>query len=183
MKRGNRVPDELACLTDPSRYRILSVLIEGDFCVTEIAARVGLSQSCTTRHLQVMQRARVLTRTRLGKRVLFRVREGDPELERLLELVTLLRPLHSEASPPSRPAVVPRARAPKVWVPRAHRRPVTGTGGPASNTIPLSIPRSGDEVSVPPAVPASPADSARAVEDEAESVPAGATTDLEDYLL
>jgi predicted transcriptional regulator len=56
----------LACIAEPSRYRVLMALAEGDRCVTEVAAAVGLSQSCTTRHLQTLQRAGVLERVREG---------------------------------------------------------------------------------------------------------------------
>ena len=44
----------LACLGDSSRFRIVLSLLERELCVTELAAQVELSQSCTTRHLQYM---------------------------------------------------------------------------------------------------------------------------------
>lgn len=74
-----------ATIGDPSRFRVLHVLLEGDFCVSEIAERVGLSQSCTTRHLQVLQREGIAVRTRSGKKVIFRAADGPPELSRLIE--------------------------------------------------------------------------------------------------
>src|SRR5206468_4539206 len=101
MNELGRITARLACLADPSRYKVLSLLVAGDYCVTEIAAGVGLSQSCTTRHLQILQRAGVLTRTRMGKRVLFRIREGDAELDRMLELVILRSPLETAPVSPN----------------------------------------------------------------------------------
>jgi DNA-binding transcriptional ArsR family regulator len=74
-----------ATIGDPSRFKVLHVLLEGDFCVSAIAARIGLSQSCTTRHLQVLQREGVAVRTRVGKKVIFRVADGPPEMARLIE--------------------------------------------------------------------------------------------------
>ena len=195
---SQRFPVVLACLTDPSRYRALAVLLEGDFCVSEIAARIGLSQSCTTRHLQTMQRAGVLTRTRVGKRVLFRIREADPELGRLLELVALRRPLESAAPPPPRlPAREPTLKSPH-WAPRARRRLAANAGGEVANAVPLAAPVQPDPITHAPEVPATPSDTTQTVVATADPVPPAsadpvppgpadpvppATAELEDYLL
>lgn len=74
----------MACLGEESRFRLVQALIGGARCVTELATEVGLSQSCTTRHLQALERRRVVRRTRDGKRVLYRIREDDPGLLPLL---------------------------------------------------------------------------------------------------
>lgn len=89
MHSDDRIQRLLACLGDPSRFRVLAVLAEGDHCVTEIARRVGLSQSCTTRHLQVLLREDVVVRTRVGKRVLFRIADNDPRVTGILEWALL----------------------------------------------------------------------------------------------
>jgi len=54
----------LACLGDPSRFRMVALLAGGDRCVTDIAREVRLSQSCTTRHLQVLLRHAIVSRVR-----------------------------------------------------------------------------------------------------------------------
>ncbi len=74
----------MACLGEESRFRLVQALIGGARCVTDLAAAVGLSQSCTTRHLQALERRRVVSGTREGKRVLYRIREDDPGLLPLL---------------------------------------------------------------------------------------------------
>jgi ArsR family transcriptional regulator len=74
----------MACLGDASRFRIVSALLPGPRCVTELATEVRLSQSCTTRHLQALERRGVVCGTRDGKRVLYRLRAERPELEPLL---------------------------------------------------------------------------------------------------
>jgi DNA-binding transcriptional ArsR family regulator len=76
--------DLMACLGEESRFRLVQALIGGARCVTDLAAAVGLSQSCTTRHLQVLERRRLVTGKRDGKRVLYRIREDDPGLMPLL---------------------------------------------------------------------------------------------------
>ena len=76
----------LACLGEESRFRLVQALIGGARCVTDLAAEVGLSQSCTTRHLQSLERRKLVTGKRDGKRVLYRIREDDPGLLPLLGL-------------------------------------------------------------------------------------------------
>src|SRR5262245_52080619 len=79
----------LACLGDRSRFRMVVALAEGDRCVTEIARAVQLSQSCTTRHLQVLLRHSIVSRIRQGKRVCFRLCDDDPAMASLLEWALL----------------------------------------------------------------------------------------------
>jgi ArsR family transcriptional regulator len=74
----------MACLGDPSRFRLVQALIGGARCVTDLAAEVGLSQSCTTRHLQALERRNVVRGTRDGKRVLYRIRDDRPDLMPLI---------------------------------------------------------------------------------------------------
>jgi ArsR family transcriptional regulator len=82
----------LACLSDPSRFSLVTTLLEGPRCVTELATMVGLSQSCTTRHLQILERAGIVAGERRGKRVLFglesALRDDHPVLRWVLESET-----------------------------------------------------------------------------------------------
>jgi len=73
----------LACLGDESRFRVMLELVRGDRCVTDLAERVGLSQSCTTRHLQVLEREGLVRSARSGKRVFFSV-STEPRVVSLL---------------------------------------------------------------------------------------------------
>jgi DNA-binding transcriptional ArsR family regulator len=85
MVNANPQPRELmACLGDASRWRLVEVLRAGPLCVTELAAGVRLSQSCTTRHLQALRRGGIVERRRVGKRVLFSLRSDDPAVAGLL---------------------------------------------------------------------------------------------------
>ena len=85
----------LACLGDPSRFRIVLSLLEADRCVTELAGEVGLSQSCTTRHLQFLERVGIVRGDRQGKRVMFRLRSDRPRVLELLAWVTETPPAGS----------------------------------------------------------------------------------------
>lgn len=74
----------MACLGDASRFRLVQALCGGARCVTDLASEVGLSQSCTTRHLQALERRRVVCGARDGKRVMYRLCHEEPALGRLL---------------------------------------------------------------------------------------------------
>jgi len=84
----DRSRDLLACLGDPSRFRLVLALLGGELCVTELAVRVGLSQSCTTRHLQYLGREGLVRGVRQGKRVVFQLRSDRARVRDLLAWVT-----------------------------------------------------------------------------------------------
>ncbi len=73
-------------LGEPSRQAILRALAPGSRCVTDLASEIGLSQSCTTRHLQALERERIVRRTRSGKRVLYELRTDETLVADLLQL-------------------------------------------------------------------------------------------------
>jgi DNA-binding transcriptional ArsR family regulator len=74
----------LACLGVSSRFRLVRALAAADRCVGELAEEVGLSQSCTTRHLQALERVGLVKGRREGRRVRFRLRADAPGLGELL---------------------------------------------------------------------------------------------------
>lgn len=78
----------LACLGDSSRFRLVRTLVAGERCVTDLALDVGLSQSCTTRHLQALQREGLVWGERSGKRVLYRLRSDAADFRELLGWVS-----------------------------------------------------------------------------------------------
>lgn len=84
---GDRARGLFACLGEASRYRIVATLSAGERCVSELARDVALSQSCTTRHLQALERVGLVAGVRQGKRVVFRLRTDDPRVGGLLEWI------------------------------------------------------------------------------------------------
>ena len=74
----------LACLGVASRFRLVRALAVADRCVGELAEAVGLSQSCTTRHLQALERVGLVKGHREGRRVRFSLRAEAPGLSGLL---------------------------------------------------------------------------------------------------
>lgn len=77
----------LACIGDQSRFRLAMRLAFGPGHVSELASDIGLSQSCTTRHLQAMERAGLLDRQRDGKRVVYRLKREERVIASILEWI------------------------------------------------------------------------------------------------
>src|SRR5262245_25796000 len=76
----------LAVLPPPRRFQLMLLLLSGPVrSVSQLAKAVRLSQSCTTRHLQALQRSGLVRRERDGKRVLFRPAPRDATTRAVLE--------------------------------------------------------------------------------------------------
>jgi len=73
----------LACLGVRSRFQVVATLLKGARCVSDLAHEIGLSQSCTTRHLQALQGEGIVSGERDGKRVMFKLRD-DPRIASLI---------------------------------------------------------------------------------------------------
>jgi DNA-binding transcriptional ArsR family regulator len=56
-----------SALADPTRRAILASLAEGDATVTELTAPLSISMPAVSRHLKVLERATLISRTRTGK--------------------------------------------------------------------------------------------------------------------
>jgi DNA-binding transcriptional ArsR family regulator len=82
-----RTQGMLACLAVPSRFRLVRAIAEADRCVGELAISVGLSQSCTTRHLQALERAGLVKGRRDGRRVRFSLVADAEDSRDVLDLV------------------------------------------------------------------------------------------------
>lgn len=72
-------------LGDPSRLRVLNVLLSGEFSVQELVAATGLSQTATSRQLAVLRAARLVDRRVQGKNAIYRV--VDPTVSELCRIV------------------------------------------------------------------------------------------------
>lgn len=87
--RPDRLRGALATLAAPRRFDLLVLMLSGeDRSVSQLAEAVGLSQSCTTRHLQALARAGLVKGVRDGKRVVFRIAPRDAEARTVLASVS-----------------------------------------------------------------------------------------------
>lgn len=75
-----------AALAHPHRIEILELIAQGERSVEDLAGRIGLSLSNTSRHLQVLRRARLAAPRREGKNMFY-------SLVSETEMVTLLASL------------------------------------------------------------------------------------------
>jgi DNA-binding transcriptional ArsR family regulator len=165
----------LACLGDPSRFKLVASLQGGTRCVTDLATAIGLSQSCTTRHLQALRREGLVSASRDGKRVLFRLRLDEPGIA---ELIAWARAIGSgdESAPFPDPGSFAE-KPPVLRPPPSTTRPETARG--SSPRVPMPTPaRSETGVEAEPAAVVPPA---RSNGDNESSVLR--RSDIEDFLL
>lgn len=94
----------LRAIADPARLQLLSLIQageDGEACVCELTAPLGLSQPTVSHHLKILLAAGLVTRERRGTWAYYRL-----AVERLEELRELLRPARTEplatANPPVR---------------------------------------------------------------------------------
>ena len=59
--------DTLAALADPTRRAILARLAEGEARVTELAAPFAISLNSVSKHIKLLERARLVTRRVAGR--------------------------------------------------------------------------------------------------------------------
>lgn len=76
----HRLDATFAALADPTRRAILARLALGDASVTELTAPFAMSQPAVSKHLKVLERAGLVSRSRDAQRRPVRV-EPDPLIE------------------------------------------------------------------------------------------------------
>jgi DNA-binding transcriptional ArsR family regulator len=58
-------------LADPTRVRMVSVLVGAELCVGDLAAALGMSVSAVSHQLRLLRELRVVRRRRQGKRIFY----------------------------------------------------------------------------------------------------------------
>jgi DNA-binding transcriptional ArsR family regulator len=86
-----RLDSTFAALADPTRRAILTRLASGDASVMELAAPFSISQPAISKHLEVLERAGLISRGRDGQRRPCRIEakplaEADAWIERYREI-------------------------------------------------------------------------------------------------
>jgi DNA-binding transcriptional ArsR family regulator len=90
MKPRNRDPDRtLMALAHPTRRALLQRLSHGEARVTQLAAPFRMSLEAVSKHLRVLERARLVRRRRIGREHLFSF-EPAP-LERIADWIAATR--------------------------------------------------------------------------------------------
>ena len=73
----------LKAIAHPVRLRIIELLRGGEMCVGDIFAALGIKQSITSQHLNMMRDKQVLTCRRDGAKVYYRIQ--NPNVIKLLQ--------------------------------------------------------------------------------------------------
>jgi DNA-binding transcriptional ArsR family regulator len=81
MKNGTEI---LKAMAQETRLRILELLRGGERCVCEIYPAIGEEQSNVSRHLNLMEKAGVLSRRKDGLKIIYGIKY--PEVLHILEL-------------------------------------------------------------------------------------------------
>ena len=86
------VPSPFEVIADPSRRRLLDLLLRGPAPVGELVASTGMSQPNTSRHLGVLRHAGLVTARKAGQQRVYEIRiDGFTELARWLTPYVVLR--------------------------------------------------------------------------------------------
>ena len=67
----------MKALSDPSRIKIMKMLQHREMCVCEIQAALKFAQSTTSKHLQILQNAGLITSKKDGLWVNYMVADGN----------------------------------------------------------------------------------------------------------
>jgi DNA-binding transcriptional ArsR family regulator len=79
-------------IADPSRRRLLDILLDGPAPVGALVAATGMSQPSTSRHLGVLRRSGLVTARKAGQQRVYEIRvDGFTELARWLTPYVVLR--------------------------------------------------------------------------------------------
>lgn len=76
----------LKALAQPTRLKIIDFLRDGERCVCEIFPAIGEEQSNTSRHLNMMLAAGVLSRRKDGLKIYYDIKH--PEILEIMDIVT-----------------------------------------------------------------------------------------------
>lgn len=87
VQEANRMAATFKCLGDPTRLHLLSILLQGEACVTDMANAIGVSQSAVSHQLRLLRDARFVESRREGQQIFYSINDehiGDL-FERALE--------------------------------------------------------------------------------------------------
>lgn len=68
---ANRLAEVFKALSDPTRVRIVSLLAEGELCVCDLAAALGMSQSAVSHQLRGLRDLRLVRWQREGRQIFY----------------------------------------------------------------------------------------------------------------
>ena len=79
-----QIADLFKAFGDPTRVHILSLLLEGERCVSDIAQGVALSQSAISHQLRLLKQMHLIKYRREGKNILYSL--ADDHVRTILQM-------------------------------------------------------------------------------------------------
>ena len=77
-----------AALGDNTRFQIMRLLLNNpELCVSEVAEQVGITTAGVSQHMQVLERAGLLKRERMGQRICYQVNQDTLTSREILKLM------------------------------------------------------------------------------------------------
>lgn len=83
-------------LSDESRLRALLAVKDGELCVCQIIQVLGLSPATVSKHMDILERAGLVTRRRQGKWRYYRLAADDPDAASSRALAWVLEALRRD---------------------------------------------------------------------------------------
>ncbi len=72
-EKAQRMAEFMGFLADPNRLRILSLLAQGEICVGDLAAAVGMGESAVSHQLRTLRALRLVSARKQGRHVFYRL--------------------------------------------------------------------------------------------------------------
>lgn len=89
LSRDERLPALFNALSDPTRFRMLKLLLEyRNLCVTDMARVLEISVPAASQQLKILEWSGVIVPERQGQRMCYHVRRQDPDVKALVRLMT-----------------------------------------------------------------------------------------------
>ena len=79
-----QIAELFKAFADPTRVHILSLLVEGELCVGDIAQGVALSQSAISHQLRILKQMHLIKFRREGKNILYSL--ADDHVRTILQM-------------------------------------------------------------------------------------------------
>lgn len=84
-----QVIHKFSALGDPTRYKLLQLLEQNeDYCVTELASEVGISNAGVSQQLKILEQAGLITRVRMGQKICYKLDRESHLNTQILKLIT-----------------------------------------------------------------------------------------------
>lgn len=78
----------LSALSDKTRYKIFKILLsKEEFCVSEVAEKVGISVPATSQHFRIFELVGLVDKKRYAQMVCYVLKEDDVLVQDLVKLI------------------------------------------------------------------------------------------------